>query len=234
MYIHIFASQNSIAMKKYTLALFVLAASLTACSDTPKGDEASVTDEKAAADSNGVAMTVDTATSIVGFVGNGVGKNHPGEFKLSSGTFTVKDGKVTAGSFTVNVGSIKMLEQGDMFQTNLRGHLMSADFFDVAKFPEAKFEITGSEPFTPTATDSSVVAGANTKISGNLTLKGVTKNVTFPAKVEVTEAGATTQANFNIDRTQWDMHYNDDEASAKEKFIQHDVNIKLNITSKKQ
>ncbi len=220
-------------MKKYIvtgIAVLLLAAS---CSEAPKGDDAVVTDEKTAADSNGVTMTLDPANSSLGFTGWGVGKNHPGTFKLKNGTFTVKDGMVNSGSFIVDVSSLLMDEQGEMFATKLQPHLLSADFFDATKFPEAKFEITGCEAFTPTSGDTSVVAGANMKISGNLTMKGITKNISFPAKVDVTEAGTSAVANFDIDRTQWDMHYNDSEESAKDKFIAHEVNIRLNITSKK-
>ena len=90
-------------------------------------------------------MNIDTAASSIGFTGWGVGKNHPGKFKLNSGSVTVKDGKITSGSFAINVNSISMEEEGEMFQTNLRGHLLSADFFDAAVHPEAKFEITGTE-----------------------------------------------------------------------------------------
>lgn len=220
-------------MKKLILPIIAIAAFAVACDSAPEGDQAVVTDEKTAADSAGVAMTVDTTASSIAFTGWGVGKNHPGKFKLSGGTFTVQNGKVTSGSFTINVNSMSMDEEGDMFQTNLRGHLLSADFFDAEKNPEAKFELTGTEPYTPTAGDTSVVAGANTKVSGNLTLKGITKNVSFPAKVDVTETGVTAVANFDIDRTQWDMHYNEDKESAKDKFIAHEVNIRLNVSGKK-
>lgn len=219
-------------MKKTIITLLAAATVLVSCDTAPQGDNATVTDQKTAADSVGMAMTIDTSASTVAFVGWGVGKNHPGKFRVSNGTFTVKDGMVQSGSFTISVNSMSMDEEGEMFQTKLRGHLLSPDFFDAAKYPEAKFEITGSEPYTPTAGDTSVVAGANAKISGNLTLKGVTKNVSFPAKVDANENTVTAVANFNIDRTQWDMHYNDDKTSAQDKFIEHDVNIKLNITGK--
>ena len=220
-------------MNKIILPIIALAAILVSCDTAPQGDNATVTDEKTAADSVGVAMNVDTASSTIGFTGWGVGKNHPGKFKLNSGTLTVKDGKVASGSFSININTMSMDQQDEMFQTNLRGHLLSADFFDAANHPEAKFEITGSEAYTPTAGDTSVVAGANTKISGNLTIKGITKNVTFPAKVDVTETGVNAVANFDIDRTLWEMNYNGDKESAKDKFIAHEVNIRLNIAAKK-
>jgi polyisoprenoid-binding protein YceI len=220
-------------MKKHLLTLFAGAALLASCSDAPKGDDAIVTDEKTAADSNGVVMTVDTSASVIAFTGWGVGKNHPGKFKLSSGSFTVKDGMVQSGSFVVGVNTLSMDEEGEMFQTKLRGHLLSDDFFGADKNPDAKFEITGSEPYTATAADTSVVAGANTRISGNLTLKGITKNVSFPAKVDVSENSVTAVANFDIDRTQWNMNYNADKESMQDKFIAHEVNIRLNVSGKK-
>lgn len=222
-------------MKNHILSIVAIAAlSLASCDSAPEGDTATVTDAQTAADTAGVTMTLDTTKSSIAFTGWGVGKNHPGKFKLSEGTFAVQNGKVTGGSFTININSMSMDQQEEMFQTNLRGHLLSADFFDAEKNPTAKFEITGSEAFTPTAGDTSVVAGANTKISGNLTLKGVTKNVTFPAKVDVTENGVTAVANFDIDRTQWDMNYNGDKESAKDKFIAHEVNIALNVSGTKK
>jgi hypothetical protein len=72
-----------------------------------------------------------------------------------------------------------MDEEGEMIQGNLRTHLLSADFFDAATNPEAKFEITGTEPFTATATDTSVVAGANTKISGNEVLWKIVEHPSY-------------------------------------------------------
>ncbi len=220
-------------MKKLILPIIAIAAFFVSCDSAPQGDNATVTDEKTAADSNGVAMTIDTSASSIGFTGWGVGKNHPGKFKLTTGSVTVKDGNISSGTFSININSMSMDQPEEMFQTNLKGHLLSADFFDATVHPEAKFEITGTEAYTPTAGDTSVVAGANTKISGNLTLKGITKNVTFPAKVDVSENAITAAANFDIDRTLWDMNYNGDKESAKDKFIAHEVNISLNITAKK-
>ena len=115
-----------------------------------------------------------------------------------------------------------------MIQTKLKGHLLSPDFFDAEKFGTAKFEISSVEPYTAAAGAASVVEGANYTISGNLTLKDSTKNVSFPAAVTVSETEVTAKANFNIDRTQWGMSYGNDK-SLKDKFISPEVNISLNI-----
>jgi polyisoprenoid-binding protein YceI len=234
MYIHTFVLLNYTTMKKHFLSMIAIAAVFMASCDTaPNGDNATVTDEKTLTDTVAVGIPIDTASSVVAFTGWGVGKNHPGSFKISEGIFATTQGNLTGGSFTININSMKLDQPEEMFQTKLRGHLLSADFFDAEKNPESKFVITSTEPYTPTGTDTSVVAGANVKISGNLTLKGITKNITFPAKVDVTESSVKAVANFNIDRTQWDMHYNDDQASAQDKFISHDVNIRLDVSGHK-
>jgi polyisoprenoid-binding protein YceI len=202
-----------------------------ACSDTPKGDQATVTDQQqAAAPATGRTFTVDTTASSVRFTGNGVGKNHPGTFQLSNGTLAVSDSSITGGQFTINMASMQMEQQEEMFQTKLKGHLQSADFFDVAKWGTAKFEITEVKPYTAAGGDSSVVAGANHTVSGNFTMKDVTKNISFPAKIDVIGNALTAQANFNIDRTQWGIRYGNDK-SLGDKFISETVNIQLNLTA---
>ena len=220
-------------MKTYIILLLAATTFLTACDEKPRGDNATVTDEKSAMDGQGDLLYVDTTGSLVAFTGWGVGKNHPGRFRFNSGSLTVKDGELTSGTFLISMSSLSMDEEGEAYQTKLRGHLLSKDFFEADVYPEAKFEITKVEAYTPNGTDTSVVAGANKKISGNLTLKGITRNVTFPAKVDIDADKVTAKANFNIDRTQWNMHYNDDKESAKDKFIEHNVNIKLDISAKK-
>jgi polyisoprenoid-binding protein YceI len=200
-----------------------------ACSDTPKGDQATVTDQQqAAAPATGRTFTVDTTASAVRFTGNGVGKNHPGTFQLSNGTLSVTDSSITGGQFTINMASMQMEQQEEMFQTKLKGHLQSADFFDVGQWGTAKFDITDVKPYTASGGDSSVVAGANHTVSGNFTMKDVTKNISFPAKIDVAGNALTAQANFNIDRTQWGIRYGNDK-SLGDKFISETVNIQLNL-----
>lgn len=220
-------------MKKLIVWSLLIPAFIASCDSKPRGDSATVTDEKSATASEGVTVYVDTMGSLVGFTGWGVGKNHPGRFKFNSGTMTVQNGELKSGTFEISIASLSMDEEGEAYDTKLRGHLLSKDFFEADVYPFAKFEITNVEPFTESGTDASVVAGANRKISGNLTLRGVTKNVTFPANVEVTDDQVKAKANFNIDRTQWNMHYNADKTSAQDKFIDPMVNIKLDIVGKR-
>lgn len=218
-------------LKPIIVASF-LAIVAASCSDAPKGDAAAVSEEQKVAAASGQNFTVDTTVSSVRFTGNGVGKNHPGTFSLSEGTLSVADNKVSGGQFTVNIQSMKVEEEGDMFQNKLKPHLLGADFFDAEKNPTAKFEITSIAPYTASAGDSSVVAGANYTVSGNFTLKGSTKNVTFPAQIEVLDNSISAKANFDIDRTDWGMNYGNDKGLG-DKFISETVNIQLNLAAKK-
>ena len=83
----------------------------------------------------------------------------------------------------------------------LEGHLKSGDFFDVETFPTATFSITS---VADADTDE-----ANCMITGNLTMKGVTKSVTFPALVVAKEDGTLTAISdkFKINRTEWGIKY---------------------------
>ena len=216
--------------KQFYLAI-IIATTFTACNTTPKGDASTTSDTQTVATTSGNDYTIDSS-SVIGFTGNGVGKNHPGTFKVEEGKLSVKDGKISAGSFNINISSIGLTEPAEMIQTKLKGHLLSGDFFDAAKFPTAKFEITSVAEYTSNGTDKKVIEGANALVSGNLTLKDVTKNVTFPANISVSENEVSAKANFNIDRTQWNMSYGNDK-SLKDKFISPEVNITLDIKAKK-
>ena len=217
----------------FLLASAFTALAFTACSDTPKGDQAKIGEQQQAASVTGQTFTVDTTMSKIRFTGNGVGKNHPGTFKLSGGTVAIANDQITGGEFIINVASMNMEEEGDMFQNKLKGHLLSGDFFDAAKFGTARFEITKVEPYVKNDKDSSVVEGANFAVSGNLTLKEDTKNITFPARVDLDGNTLKAKGNFNIDRTQWRMNYGNDKTLG-DKFISETVNIELDLEAKKQ
>jgi polyisoprenoid-binding protein YceI len=215
------------------VAVAITATTITACNDAPKGDDATITDEQKAAAGQGQQFAVDTTNSKLRFTGHGVGKNHKGTFRLSSGNVAVNGNQITGGSFIINIKSMDLDEKGGMFDDKLRPHLMSGDFFHADKFGTAKFEITKVAPYTKNGSDSSIVEGANFSISGNLTLKDVTKNITFPARVDLDENTLKARGNFDIDRRQWNMNYGNDKTLG-DKFISEKVNIELDLQAKKQ
>jgi len=222
-------------MKTHTLIAMAAIATLSfaACSDQPKGDEATIVEEQVAGPAVGDTYAVDTVASVVKFTGYGVGKSHPGKFHISSGTVAVAANSITGGEFVIDIHSMDMEEEGAMIDGKLRPHLLSGDFFDADNFRTAKFELTRVEPYASDGKDTSIVEGANFSVSGNLTLKGTTKNVTFPAKIDMDGNMLKAKANFNIDRREWQMAYGNDKTLG-DKFISESVNIKLDIEAKKQ
>jgi polyisoprenoid-binding protein YceI len=206
----------------------VIATIFQACERRKEADKAIISEEEQTREAVGREFTVDTASSYIRFTGYGVGKNHPGKFRLSSGTVTVSDHQVTGGSFDIDIKSMDLEQKETPFQTKLKPHLLSGDFFDAAKFGTAKFEITNVTPYTPDDNDTSIVSGANFNISGNLTLKDVTKNVTFPAKIDLDGDRLKGKSNFQIDRSQWQMNYGYDKTLG-DKFISETVQIELDL-----
>ncbi|HEY0652432.1 MAG TPA: YceI family protein [Chryseosolibacter sp.] len=222
-------------MKKHIQTILVVAAflfSLAACDKAPKGDDAKITEKEQAVAATGISFAVDTARSYVKFTGNGVGKNHPGTFKLNYGAVAVNNDSISGGSFVININSMQMEQRDPGIKEKLRPHLLSGDFFDASKFGTATFEITNVMPWQPRDGEKSLVEGANFSISGNLKLKDVTKNITFPAKVDLDGKTLKAKANFDIDRTQWQMNYGNDKTLG-DKFISETVNIELYLEAQR-
>lgn len=212
--------------KAIFLAATLSALTIVGCNNAPEADEAVTGEQQKAATTVGTAYNIDTVGSSVEWLGSKPVGQHNGLFKISEGKFSVENGSISAGSFVISTASLTDLDlKAGEGKEKLEGHLKSADFLDTDKFPTAKFEITSVAPL---ANDSS----ATHTISGNLTLKDSTKNISFPAKLTIADNNLQAQANFNIDRTLWGLHYGNDK-SLGDKFIRPEVNIKLNITANK-
>lgn len=197
-----------------------------ACQKAPKGDQAVISNQVLPMSGDGDVFNVDTASSWIRFTGHGVGKNHTGTFRLQYGAVDVEDDQLTEGTFVIDISSLDPEEEGEVFDTKLRPHLLSGDFFDAANFGTSRFEITGVAPFESGEQGKSLVEGANFLISGNLQIKEVTRNITFPARVEMKGERLEARANFDIDRRQWEMNYGNDKTLG-DKFISETVNIEL-------
>ena len=215
-------------------ALLLIAAAIfsVSCDRAPKGDDLIITDQVLPKTGRGETFSVDTANSWIRFTGYGVGKNHPGTFKLTYGRLTASDDGVTGGTFVMDITSLDMAQEGDMIDSKLKPHLLSGDFFDAETFGTSRFEITNIEPYKAKDDEKkSLVEGANFSISGNLQIKDVTKNVTFPARIDLDGNTLKTRANFDIDRRQWQMNYGNDKTLG-DKFISETVNIELYLEAR--
>ena len=220
-------------MKKITLFISAIAA-LAACNNAPDADKAATTDTQAVVSAEGTAFGIDSTTTVT-WTGAKPTGTHAGTFKVSEGSLVINGDSLTGGGFIIDVNSLNNTDlAGDAENKGkLEGHLKSADFFDVAKYPTAKFEITSVEPFAADSSVKTLTVGATHTIKGNLTLKDSTKNISFPATVAITGNSATATADFNIDRTQWGMNYKGPN-NPQDWVINKEVNIKLALPSTKK
>lgn len=222
---------------KQTVPAFILLATLAACGGAST-DQAKTEEKKEAAVASGTAYAIDTTATTVQWRATHKGGFAPrfGTIKVTDGSLNVENGAVTGGSFNVNLAALAVdpasITEPDKKAADLEGHLKSGDFFDVAKYPSAKFVITGVAPYDSTK-QKSLLPGATNLISGNLTLKDSTLNITFPAQITVAANDVTATAKFVIDRSAWGISYKT-EGSPENWMISKDVEIGFNLKAAKK
>lgn len=127
--------------------------------------------------------------------------SHWGHIDLVSGSLQLKDGRLVGGTFTIDMNSMRAEDLKDKPDRGekLEQHLKSADFFDTAQHPTARFVFTGVQQ----------LPGNRYSISGNLTMKGITKNISFEAALEKLgdQKVVFTTDPFEIDRKQWNVSF---------------------------
>jgi polyisoprenoid-binding protein YceI len=215
---------------KFTFLTLLALVFATACNQ-PSGEAAATTDAQGAASAStgATAYVVDPATSVVNWEGTKPTGKHMGTIPVTSGQLSVEGNNITAGSFELNVAGLTVNDLQGEEKGKLEGHLKTGDFFEVEKFPTASFVITG---VTPAAEGS----GFTHNISGDLTMKGQTQNITVPANVVLADGKltATTQA-FTIDRTKWGVTYASTMLkTAADKLINDQVGITISLSAAKQ
>ena len=145
-----------------------------------------------------VTFKVDAQKSKIEWTGKKVTGQHVGTIKIASGEVATNGKVPTAGKFVIDMTSMENTDLDGDSKGKLMGHLKSEDFFGVEKYPTATFQATKITP-----------AGAGkVNITGNLTIKGKTNAVTFPATY--TMAGNTLNVTANsvkVDRTKYDIRY---------------------------
>jgi polyisoprenoid-binding protein YceI len=210
------------------LALGVASMAMTGCDDPAKGKSKATTAEAVAtttsqsaaggaAAQGTVKYGFDQSASKVTWVGSKVTGKHDGGFGSFKGTVDLNDGAPEKSKVDVQIDADTITSDTE----KLTGHLKSPDFFDVKTHPKASFVSTeikkGGEK------------GATHTITGNLTIKGITKSVTFPATITLGGDTANVDAEFAINRRDFSLNY----AGMPNDLIRDDVLIKLAIRAKK-
>ena len=191
-------------MKKIVL-LSAIAAMFMACG-TGSTTEAGDAQDAANASESNTTYTVSAAESAVKWNGTKPTGSHVGTAAVKEGTLSTENGIVTAGNFVIDLTKLTVNDEGMDAESKakLAGHLTTGeipssekpvgfDFFEVEKYPTASFTVT---------------AGTADSLTGNLTIKDVTKSVTIPYTMTTDENGVTASSTFTFDRTIWGITYN--------------------------
>lgn len=139
-------------------------------------------------------LTADVSKSKITWTANKAVGGHSGNISLQSGSLTLAGNIITAGTLIINMKSITCTDITDKpTNTKFIGHLHSDDFFSVQTHPTA----------TLTITDRASFLNNTTVIKGNLTIKGITKPITFTA----TKNEKTYTAIIPVNRTLYGITY---------------------------
>lgn len=198
-----------------TLAIVLPLLLAAACANPASDKPQAVTSEAAPAAPAAVAgekYLITPGNSKIEFVGSKVTGSHNGLFGKFSGAIDYT-GQPEKSPVTITI-DLDSLTTDDPKLTN---HLKTADFFDVAKYPQATFESTEIK--------AGGDKGATHTITGNLNLHGVTKSITFPATIAVTPTAITVDSSFAINRKEFGINY----AGASDNLIRDDVVLTLRV-----
>ena len=208
-------------MRKYLIVSLcaISAAAFAACEKPPVAQKAEAVETAPVAKAEGKEYQIDVAKSSLQWIGTKKIGKHNGTINLKSGSVFVKDGAIVAGKFVADMTTIEDKDLKGENHDKLVRHLKSPDFFDVEKYPEGIFEISGVTK-----------SGENQNIKGNLTLKGIPFGISFDAKIDFDkDAPKSASATFNIDRRKWGIVY----PGMPDNLINDTINLTLDLKIKK-
>jgi polyisoprenoid-binding protein YceI len=153
------------------------------------------------------------AASKIEFVGAKVTRKHEGAFNVFSGALDLVDGDPTKSIVTVEIATASLTAD----DPKLTSHLKSPDLLDVDKFPKATF--------TSTSVKTGGEGDATHTLTGNLLLHGVTKSITFPAKIKLAAEAVDADVEFAINRKDFGIVY----PGMPDDLIKDEVLLKLKL-----
>ncbi|CAN5373116.1 YceI family protein [soil metagenome] len=171
---------------------------------------------------NDQSLKIDTSYSKLIWTATKVAGSHTGGIQISNGTINFDGKAVKGGTLDIDMTSITCTDLTDPgYNSKLIGHLKSDDFFNVEKFKTSKFVIVSLKS----------LGGERFDITGNLTIKGITNSITFPATVKVTDNSIVTIGTAKIDRTKFDIKYHSGSffENLGDKAIKDVFDLELNV-----
>jgi len=214
-------------MKKVVISLFVLAVAFTGCKDSGKKVETKEAQEvKIVQKSETLTYSTVKEGSVLqwrAFHLGGTGARF-GTAKLKHATVLLNDNKVTNAKFIVDLTSLSVDNFEDEKQKEqLEGHLKNEDFFNVEKFPTARFELTKVEENK---------GDYNSVITGNLTILETTKSISFNANIVTSEKEVAIKSeDFSVNRQDWKLSYHSegDAGVPKDYLIANNIGFTIKV-----
>jgi polyisoprenoid-binding protein YceI len=220
----IFGAMKLVSLVHLGLGLSLLGGGISACNTDPsKGKSKATVAEAVSAGApgtpaaNGTAYDFSQANSKIEFVGAKVTGKHDGSLGTFSGKIQSPDGRPESSTVSVEIDAASIAVD----VAKLTNHLKSADFFDVEKFPKVTFVSTSVKPGGE--------KNATHTVTGNLTMHGISKSITFPATIRLAADSAQADAEFAINRKDFGIVY----PGKPDDLISDEVLIKLTIRAKK-
>ena len=166
---------------------------------------------------------IDTKESVVAWTGSSVHGKQEGYVYISKGELMIENGQLMGRTVEVDMNTIE--NKSHRSDNNFINHLKDPDFFEVKKFPISTIAITRVES----------INGENKKVTGSLTIKGITHPVTFPTKMEVMDRIVKANGKLVIDRTLWDVRYKSGKFfdNLKDQAIADSIEFNIKIVAKK-
>lgn len=208
---------RSSALMAILFALLLICSCANPADDKPKAatsEAAPVSSSAPAVKGEEYSITPDN--SKIEFVASKVTGSHHGSFGKFSGAIGF-NGQPEKSRVTINIDTASVMTD----TPDLTKHLQTADFFDVAKYPQAIFTSTEIKPTGD--------KGAPYNVTGNLQLHGVTKSITFPAMIQVTPDGVIVESSFAINRKDFGINF----AGAADNLIRDEVLLTLHVRGTK-
>ena len=201
---------------------------------TDKGKKAETTDAKEVevVKSNETTVFKNVKdNSFVSWRSSHLGGVQPrfGKIQLGASSFFVNSGKLSNATINIDMSSLTVenFPEGAEEKGKLTGHLLSADFFNIAKYPTSKFELTNI---------ATTEGEFNSKVTGNLTILDATKSITFNANVNVSANGVSVKSeDFKVNRTDWGLTYNTEGTAGVpvDYLITNDIGFTIDISATK-
>lgn len=165
-------------------------------------------------------FAVDTSKSLLHWTGRKPTGSHSGTLAIKSGYFALEKCQLAELELQFDMESIAISDRmAPSWKTKLRNHLLSADFFSVARFPLASYKLTSVQ--------GDEKSGFQT--TGNLLLKGINRPVSALVKLIGSCSNPSLTTQLKIDRTLWGIQFMSKESAAPGKlvdaFIYRDIDI---------